>query len=74
MTQASKYKPATRNKKPKTRVMFSTLIYPEKYRSLRLLSAQTNIEIKELIDEALDLLFAKHADSIPSIPRLPRRG
>lgn len=73
MTQTSKYKTATRSKrqKPDSRVMFSTLIYPEKYRSLRLLSAQTDIEIKELIDEALDLLFAKHADSIP---RLPRRG
>jgi hypothetical protein len=43
------------------------LIDPDKYRSLRLLSVQTDREIKELIDEALNLLFAKHANNIPQI-------
>lgn len=50
-------------------VSFSTLIDPAKYVSLRLLSVQADAEIKELVDEALDLLFAKHADSIPSLPK-----
>lgn len=51
------------------RVSFSTLIDSEKYRSLRLLSVQADTEIKDLVDEALDLLFAKHADSIPTLPK-----
>lgn len=71
MSQTAKHKASTRIKKAKaiSKVMFSTLIDPDKYRSLRLLSAQTDLEIKQLIDEALDLLFAKHANDIPRLTR-----
>jgi hypothetical protein len=65
MSQSDKQKSSDRNGK----VTFSTLIDPEKYRSLRLLSVQTDTEIKKLIDEALSLLFTKHAENIPSLPR-----
>lgn len=50
------------------KVSFSTLIDPAKYRCVRLLSVQVDIEIKDLIDEALDLLLVKYADSLPTIP------
>jgi hypothetical protein len=71
MSQTSKSKPLMRKKmnSASPQVMFSTLIDPEKYKSLRLLSVQLDIEIKQLVDEALALLFAKHANSIPTLPK-----
>jgi hypothetical protein len=70
MPQTTKRKTPTRiKKKSNSEVMFSTLIDPDKYRSLRLLSAQIDTEIKQLIDEALDLLFAKHINDIPKLTK-----
>lgn len=71
MSQTAKSKTPIRKKKnaANPQVMFSTLIDPEKYRSLRLLSVQMDKEIKQLIDEALDLLFTKHANNIPTLPK-----
>lgn len=47
---------------------FTTFVDPEKYRLIRLLSVQTDREINDLIDEALDLLLSKHAGNIPRLP------
>ena len=71
MTSINKHNKLSRDKQQSSRgkASFSTLIDPEKYRSLRLLSVQIDVEIKDLIDEALDLLLVKYADSIPKPPK-----
>lgn len=52
----------------KEKATFTTFVDPEKYRLVRLLSVQTDREIKDLVDEALDLLLSKHAENIPRLP------
>lgn len=52
----------------KEKATFTTFVDPEKYRLIRLLSVQTDREINDLIDEALDLLLSKHAENIPRLP------
>jgi hypothetical protein len=47
---------------------FTTFVDPEKYRLIRLLSVQTDREINDLVDEALDLLLSKYERSIPRVP------